>query len=161
MALDFAAQLMNVQLLTQYNYLEAAANSFGELAVLVNDANVVTDTINEVLTSMQDLLEDTIILDPDIEINLCPNCEADENNGDKESDTYTVFPAYIEISPSDKLLRATLGLQEGQLDYITDWVDYDPDGENDLALAQAFKLLSETIERRYKLSKIKPTEGEV
>lgn len=161
MTLDFQGKLYNSCLLGAFNSMEAAANTLGELAVLTNDPNEVTDTINESMGLMQELLEATLILDPDIEIELCPNCQADENNAEKESDTYPVFPAFIELNPDDKLLRATMGIKEGQIDYITDWVDYDPGAEVDLATSFAFKLLSEAIERRWRLSQIKEDNTDV
>ena len=157
MTLEFAALTYNSNLIGIYGQMEAAAHHFGELAVLTNDPDVVTDTINESLMLMQDLLEATVIMDPDIDIQLCPDCQAEENNADKESETIPILTAQIEVNPDDKLLRATMGVKEGQLDYITDWVDYnpDPDESNDEAIAQAFLLLSETISRRYRLSQLK------
>jgi hypothetical protein len=150
MALELVGQIYNANLLAQYNQLEAATNSFGELAILTNDVNHVTDVINESLMLMQDLLEDTLIMDPDIEITLCPDYEAAENT--RESETINVLSAVIEINPDDKALRAIMGEY-----YITDWIEYDPaeDASNDLQIAQAFRLLAESIERRFNLSQIK------
>lgn len=151
MALEFAAKCYNVSLIGAFNSMEASANTLGELAVLTNDPNHVTDVINESMALMQELLEDTLIMDPDIEITLCPDCEAAENS--VESETVNVLSAVIEVNADDKVLRAIMG------EYITDWVDYDPaeDASNDLQIAQAFRLLAESIERRYNLSQIKET----
>src|SRR5437868_376748 len=97
MALEFQGHLLNHLLINAYSKAEAEINCLGNLAVLANEEDIVVQLIEAAKVPLQDLVEATMILDPDIEPEITLIPDEDAELGIVELDL-----AYLELNKEEK-----------------------------------------------------------
>lgn len=148
---DFHRRFYNCSIVNSLNNALQSIDSLGDLCSLLNDPSFIIDQVESAKTILIQTVESTIIEDKDSpEIDFCPDCESEENS-EVEAPFYQVMPTFIEVVPSDGLMRAVM-FNDDEIINITDSVNYHPDTDCTDSVAEVLELMAAAVRRKRILS---------
>ena len=152
MALEFSGHVFNHTIINLYTQAEAAINCLGNMAILANDENVVVSLIEQAKIPLQQVVESTMVMDPEILPDKLPAVETEVTN---------IFDSWIELNQDDGIMRAVCSIMGDEMDFISDWVEYNPDVDCRPSVAECYRNLAEVIERRARVENNENAEPDI
>lgn len=143
--------------MNSFNEAAAAIDGLAEYCYLLNDPNYVTDLVKAAKDPLISLVEATVIVDvkeeeQETELSFCPDCGEEG----EEVPQFEILPTIIEVQPEESRMRAVMYAEDGALHMLADWIEFKPEEDASLAVAQALESMAEAIRRRFNLSQIPP-----